>query len=144
MGTRRPAPKRARSPSPIFGPFLLWPNGWMHQDATWYGNRPQPSGLCVRWGPSYPPKKVAKPPIFAHFYCDQTTGCIKMPLGMEVGLSSSAFVLDGDPAPTQKGRSPPNFRPSSIVWPNCVNLRGWSLLTTLPRGRCEVLRSVWD
>ena len=23
-------------PSPIFGPFLLWPNGRMHQDATWY------------------------------------------------------------------------------------------------------------
>ena len=23
--------------SPIFGPFLLWPNGWMHQDSTWYG-----------------------------------------------------------------------------------------------------------
>ena len=26
---------------PIFRPFL-WPNGWMHQDATWYGGRPQP------------------------------------------------------------------------------------------------------
>ena len=25
------------APSPIFGPFLLRPNGWMHQDATWYG-----------------------------------------------------------------------------------------------------------
>ena len=21
----------------IFGPCLLWPNGWMDQDATWYG-----------------------------------------------------------------------------------------------------------
>jgi len=20
---------------PIFGPYLLWPNGWMDQDATW-------------------------------------------------------------------------------------------------------------
>ena len=39
-------------PSPIFVPFLLWPNGCMHEDATWYGGRPQPSGLCVRWGPS--------------------------------------------------------------------------------------------
>jgi len=43
-------------PSPIFGPFVLWPNGWMNQDATWYGGRPQPRGLCVRWGPSPPPK----------------------------------------------------------------------------------------
>ena len=29
---------------------VLWPNGWMDQDATWYGGRPQPRGLCVRWG----------------------------------------------------------------------------------------------
>jgi len=28
-----------------------------------------------------------------------TAGCIKMPLAMEVGLSSGEFVLDGDPAP---------------------------------------------
>ena len=32
--------KELGAPSPIFGPFLLWPNGWMHQDATWYGGRP--------------------------------------------------------------------------------------------------------
>ena len=49
-----PSPKRGQSPSAIFRPFLLWPNGWMHQDATWYKARPQPSRLCVRWGPSYP------------------------------------------------------------------------------------------
>jgi len=29
----------------------------------------------------------------------QTAGCIKMPLGMEVGLSPGNSVLDGDPAP---------------------------------------------
>jgi len=40
--------KGAEPPSPIFGPFLLWPNDWMHQDATWYGCRPQPRGLWVR------------------------------------------------------------------------------------------------
>ena len=48
MGTQNPSPKGGRAP--IFGPFLLWPNGWMHEDATWYGSRPQPRGLCVRWG----------------------------------------------------------------------------------------------
>jgi len=46
--------KGGGDPSPIFGPFLLWPNGCMHQDATWCGGRPQPRGLCVRWGPSPP------------------------------------------------------------------------------------------
>jgi len=45
---------RDRAP-PIFGPFLSWPNGWMHQDATWYGGRPQPMRLFVRWGPSPTP-----------------------------------------------------------------------------------------
>jgi len=29
-------PKRGTAPL-IFGPYLLWPNGWMGQDATWYG-----------------------------------------------------------------------------------------------------------
>ena len=42
----------AELPSPFFGPFLLWSNGCMDQDATWYGGRPQPRGLCVIWEPS--------------------------------------------------------------------------------------------
>jgi len=28
-----PPPKEAQPPK--FGPYLLWPNGWMDQDATW-------------------------------------------------------------------------------------------------------------
>jgi len=43
---------------------------------------------------------------------------IKMPLGMELGLSPGNFVLDGDPAiPSPKrGHSPlPNFWPISVV-----------------------------
>jgi len=46
--------KRAQHPLPIFGPCLLWPNGWMDQDATWYGDTPQPRWRCVRWGCSSP------------------------------------------------------------------------------------------
>jgi len=39
-----------------------------------------------------------------------------MPLGMEVGLGPGDFVLDGDPAVSKRGRSPPPyFRPISIV-----------------------------
>ena len=77
-------------PSPIFGPFLLWPNGCMHQNAAWYGARPRPRRLCVIWGPCSPLPKRGRstPPQFsAHFHCGQTAGCIKMPLGMDVGLS---------------------------------------------------------
>jgi len=30
-----PLEKRGHSPL-IFGPYLLWPNGWLDQDVTWY------------------------------------------------------------------------------------------------------------
>jgi len=46
----------------IRGPCLLWPNGWMDHDSTWYGGRPRPRRHCVRWGPSCPQRGTA--PIF--------------------------------------------------------------------------------
>jgi len=51
-GRQRSERERAPSPKIIVGPFLLCPNGWTHQDASWYRGRPQPRRLCVRWGPS--------------------------------------------------------------------------------------------
>jgi len=36
-------------------------------------------------------------------YCGQTVGRIKMSLGTEVGLGPGDIVLNGDPAPPQKG-----------------------------------------
>ena len=52
-----------------------------------------------------------------HVYCGQTAGWMKLVLGMEVGLSpGDLVVLDGDPAPPQKGvRAPPQFWPISVV-----------------------------
>ena len=34
-GDQATLPQRVGVERPIFGPYLLWPNGWMHQDATW-------------------------------------------------------------------------------------------------------------
>jgi len=34
--------KRAHPPHPIFDSCLLWPKGWMDEDATWYGSKLQP------------------------------------------------------------------------------------------------------
>jgi len=65
VGSGDPSPfpqKRGQSP-PIFGPFLLLPNGCMDQDATWYGGRPRPTQHCVRWGPSSLSSKGPQPPI---------------------------------------------------------------------------------
>ena len=108
VGRPRPWPHCVRwgpSPSPIgayspkfFGPCLLWPNGWMNQNAIWYGGRLRPKRYCVRWGPNSP--KGHSPQFSAHVCCGQTDGWIKMPLGTEVGLGPGHIVLDGDPAPS--------------------------------------------
>ena len=42
-------------------------------------------------------------------YCSQTVGWIKMKLGMEVDPSSGHIVLDGDPAPQQRGTAARQF-----------------------------------
>jgi len=53
------APKGAQPP--IFGPCLLWPNGWMDEDTIWYGGRPRPRRHCVKWGFSSPTKGHSTP-----------------------------------------------------------------------------------
>jgi len=44
-GDPAPPPPKGRSP-PIFGLYLLQPNGGMDQDATWYRGTPRPRRLC--------------------------------------------------------------------------------------------------
>jgi len=64
IGTKLPSPQKGDR-APNFGPCLLWPSGWMDQDASWYGDRPRPRTHCVRWGPISPTKKGAEPPPFS-------------------------------------------------------------------------------
>jgi len=80
----------------------------MDQDETRRAGRLQPWPHCVKWGPSsLPQKRRAEAPQFsAHFYCGQTAGCIKMPLGMEIGLGPGHIVLEGLSSPQRKGHSP--------------------------------------
>ena len=79
-------PQRGRAPN--FRPISLVAKPLMHQDATYYGGRPQPRALYVRWGPGHPsPRRGGAPsPIFGPCQLCQTAGWIKMALGMEVGL----------------------------------------------------------
>ena len=70
------------------------------------------------------PKSGRSPPaqFSAHFYCGQTTGCIKMPLGTDVGLNPGDFVTNGDPGPPpQKGGGSPQF--SAHFY--CGETAGW-------------------
>ena len=117
METQLPLPNGSRAAALPFGPCLLWPNGWMDHDTAWYGGRPRPRRHCVRWGPSSPPprKRVHQSPLFG-----QTAGCIRIPLGTEVGLGLGDNVLDGHPAhPIKRGTAarPLLFGPC-LLWPN--------------------------
>ena len=53
---------KGAQPPPIFDSCLLWPNGWMDEDVTWYGTRPRPRPHCIRRGPSSQRKGHSSPP----------------------------------------------------------------------------------
>jgi len=81
--------------------------------------RPQPRGLCVRWGTSPLPKKgrsrAPLPRIFGP--------CLLWPNGWMdhdgTCFSPGDFVFDGDPAPPQRRRrSPPIFFSPCLLRPN--------------------------
>jgi len=88
---------------------VLWPNGWMDQDETWHAGRPRPGHIVLDGEPVPLPQMGTAPQFSAHICCGQMAGWIKMPHGMNVGLSPGDFVLDGIPAlPSPKiGAEPP-------------------------------------
>jgi len=105
-----PQQKGGGATSTIFGPFPLWRNGCMDQDATWFEGRHRSRRHCVKWGPSFPPQNGGTAPLpnFRHVYCGQTAVWIKMALGMEVDHGPRHIVLDGDSALLpKKGTEPP-------------------------------------
>jgi len=118
-------PPKRHSPSPIFGPYPLQPNGCIDQDSTSYGGRPRPGVTVLDGDPAPPPQKRGRSPqIFGP--------CLLWPNGwmdqdgtwhMEVGLSpGDLLVLDGDSAPPQKGAEP---HPQFYVHVYCGRLAGW-------------------
>jgi len=107
-GDLAPSPQRRWSPLTNFQLISIVAKRLDASRCHWYGGRPPPRELCVRWGPSPPPKRRQSPgcsPQFsAHVYCGQTAGWIKMALGMDVGLGPVHIVPDGDTdSPPQKG-----------------------------------------
>ena len=72
-GDPAPSPPKGHSP-PIFGPYLLWPNGWVDKDATWYeGLGLGPGHIVLDEDATAPrPKKGNRPQFSVHVYCGQT------------------------------------------------------------------------
>ena len=108
-GDTAPLPKKGVEPLLNFGPYLLWPNGWMDQDGTWHEGGPCLGHIVLDGDPAPLPKRGQgqSPQLSAHFYCGQTTGWIKMPLGTKVGLGPGDIVLGGDPTPSKKEAKQP-------------------------------------
>jgi len=61
------------------------------------------------------------PPNFWPIYCGQTAGCIKMPLGTEVGLDLRDIAFEVDPATRRKRAHPPPIFGPCLLWP----MAGW-------------------
>jgi len=98
---------------------LLWPNGWMDQNATWHGGSSRHRPHCARGGPSShslkkgthaPPRNFRLMSIVA-----KRLDRIKMPLGMEEGLGHGHTVTQHQPP--LKGARPSVFEPC-LLWPN--------------------------
>ena len=90
-----PKKKRGTAPAQIFGPCLLWPNGWIDQDTAWYGVGLGPGDIVLDGNPAPRPASKGHPQFSANVCCSQPTGWIKMSLGMEVALRAGDIVLDG-------------------------------------------------
>jgi len=115
MGT--PLSKKGAQPPPIFGLCLLWSNGCMDQDATWYGGRPRPRRQCVRWDPAPSPKGGKAP---SQIFCS----CLLWPRSwLDQGGTWHGGETWSRPhcarwrpsSPIQKGDSAPIFGPF-LLW----------------------------
>jgi len=65
---------RSSSPkatAPVFGPCLLWPNGWINEDATWHEVDLGPRHIVLDGDPAHPARGALHPPLFGpcYVYC---------------------------------------------------------------------------
>jgi len=80
-----------------------------------------PRNIVLDGDPTPPPPKGHSPQFSVHICCGQMAGCIKMPLGIEVGLGAGDFVLHGD-----------------AVWCTPANFNGFRVLAAFLYGTLVV------
>jgi len=99
--------------SPIFGPCLLWPNGWMDQLNMPLGTEVGlgPGHILLYGDPAPPLRKGHSSPHFSvHVYCVKTAKWITMPLNSYGGRPGPRPRVRWGPISPQKGTAP-DFRP---------------------------------
>jgi len=83
-----PLPQRGHSP-PIFGPCLLWSNGWTDQDTTRYRGRPRP-GHNVLHGDAASPIRGTGRTALPNFW-PMSTVAKRSPISATAELLSNMF-----------------------------------------------------
>jgi len=113
-GDPAPLPQKGAEP-PVFGPCLLWPNGRMDHDGTWYGRRPRPSDIVLDGNPA-PPKRCTAPDfgpylLWPYGWMDEDStwyGSTPHP--------RPHCVTETQLPPTKGAQQPPLFGPC-LLWP---------------------------
>ena len=81
-----------------------------------------PAHIALDGEPAPLPQKGSRAPQYsAHFYCGQTAGWMKTPLGTEVDLGPGHIVLEEVPALHEMGTAAPIFSASVC----CGQMAGW-------------------
>jgi len=117
-----PSPKKEQSPQFPTHFYLLWPNGCMDQDATWYGGRPWPTRHCVRRGLRSPSRKGGTAPNFRPMsvVAKQLDGLI-CHLVWKKASAQATLCSMGTQLPQKKGHTHSHsILGPCLLWPN-----GW-------------------
>jgi len=144
-GDPAPPPHKGHSAS-IFGPCLLWPNGWMDQDAIWYGGRLRPrnhviDGVQIAHGTGNFGERGAhcKVQELSAVSCAKTAEPIDLPFGLWIRVGRRKHKFN-----SIRQRSP-MFPPMAntielSVWCGDANLCQITLTTCYYRGPVLLLR----
>jgi len=132
MWTQLPPEKKGTPTLPNFGSCLLWPNGWMDEDAAWYGSRPQPGPHCTMRGPCSHERDTAAPLFSARVCCGHGRPSQLLLSSCLHRLQQSVPILySGTPpaplkiAPSHWGSGPPSDTwfpgPTRVLNPNGIS-----------------------
>jgi len=107
-----------RDSCPVCNVGVLWPNGWMDQDTTWYGGGPRSRRHCVRWGPRSPTESGTTALHFSVFSANFALA--RSP----ISATAELLFVEATSLILLKINSPLNFKapPSHEIWLTCTRM----------------------
>jgi len=123
-GDPAPTQKWGAAPVPNLRPNSIVAKRLHASRCHWYGGRPQPRGLCVRWGPSPPPPQKGQSPQFFCACLFRPYGCMDQDATWYRGRPPPGrhCVRRGPSSPSKSGTEPP---PQFSAYVCCGETVGW-------------------